>query len=93
MARRHGCLAERVDQVGSLAEGVGRQVDRLVRGGELPERGGDAQGGLGVEAERGSAIDASEDPFSRCVASMAKVELQDTANAVCRLVVPRFSLS
>ena len=38
-------------------------------------------------------MDASAGPFSRCVASMTKVELQDTANAVCRLVVPSCSLS
>jgi hypothetical protein len=37
-------------------------------------------------------MDASEEPHSRWKASMAKVELQDTANAVCRLVVPRCSL-
>src|SRR6266516_1098390 len=49
---RHGCLAERIDQVGSLAEGVGRQVDLCFRRGEPPERGGDAQVGPGVEAER-----------------------------------------
>src|SRR5262249_9118026 len=40
-----------------------------------------------------AAVDASVEPFSRCVASVMKVELQDTANAVCRLVAPRCSLS
>ena len=36
-----------------------------------------------------AAIDASAGPPSRWKASMAKVELHDTANAVCRLVMPR----
>jgi hypothetical protein len=39
-----------------------------------------------------SAIDASAGPPSRCEASMANVELHDTANAVCRLVAPSCSL-
>src|SRR5260221_11760591 len=39
-----------------------------------------------------AAIDASAAPPSRCEASMANVELHDTAKAVCRLVVPRCSL-
>src|SRR5262249_27912927 len=39
-----------------------------------------------------AADDASLSPFSRCVASVMKVELHDTANAVWRLVEPRCSL-
>src|SRR5215813_13711 len=39
-----------------------------------------------------AADDASLSPFSRCVARVMKVELHDTANAVCRLVEPRCSL-
>src|SRR6202023_1203451 len=41
---------------------------------------------------KGRALEDSVGPPSRCEASMAKVELHDTANAVCRLVVPRCSL-
>src|SRR2546421_280318 len=49
---------------------------------------------LGLELKPNvAADDASLDPFSRCVASVMKVELHDTANAVCRLVEPRCSLS
>ena len=49
---------------------------------------------LGLELKPNkAAVDASAAPFSRCVASVMKVELQDTANAVCRLVAPRCSLS
>ena len=39
------------------------------------------------------AVDVSVAPLSRWVASEAKVELQDTANAVCKVVVPSCSLS
>src|SRR5215475_10689294 len=39
------------------------------------------------------AIDASEEPDSRWVASMANVVLHDTANALSRLVVPKCSSS